>query len=84
METTVPTIDAPESLKLVVFEKPTRSDQIVAAVTATAITIVGTAVITVGSQLISNGLAARAAKKQARKDAAVQTTETETPDEDQD
>ena len=62
METTVPTIDAPESLKLVVFEKPTRSDQIVAAVTAAAVTVVATAVITVGSQLISHGLAARAAK----------------------
>jgi hypothetical protein len=84
METTVPTIDAPEGLKLVVFEKPTRSDQIVAAITAAAATVVATTVVTVGSQLIHYGLAARATKKQARKDAAVQTTETETPDEDQD
>lgn len=76
----VPVENAPEDLKLVVFQKPTRSDAIVAAVAGAATTAVLGAAITIGSALIQHGLETRKAKKLAAQEAKLAQEADATPE----
>lgn len=85
MENPIEIVDAPEMLKLVVFEKPTLGNQVIAALAGTALTLTVTVGLPMLNAVVQKKAADKIAKKQAKeaeKRAEKEIPETTEEDED--